>query len=135
LKIFKNPTYKNFQIKSSGADVSSFGLVPLLALVAFISFFSFGMGPVPWVILGEIFTPEVKTLCTTILCVWVWGLSGIVAKIFPSLVATLGIHWVMWAFSIGCFTALVAAFFTPETKGKSSEQILEMLSPKRGRII
>ncbi|XP_059491007.1 facilitated trehalose transporter Tret1-2 homolog [Neocloeon triangulifer] len=122
-----------FHLKANDVDLSSFGLVPLVALVGYICFFSLGLGPVPWVILGEIFTPDVKTLCTTIASMWVWGLCTIVAKIFPTLVAALGIHWVMWAFSLGCVLALVASCFTPETKGKSPSQIQEMLAPKRGR--
>jgi len=133
--IFHNKTILNliFQCKDSGVDVSSFGLVPLIALVAYISFFSLGIGPVPWVILGEVFTPEVKTLCTTLCSTWVWGLCCVVAKIFPSMVALVGVHWVMWAFSVGCLTALVASMFTPETKGKSPAQIQDMLAPSRSR--
>lgn len=114
-------------------DVSAYSTVPLVALVAYISFFSLGIGPVPWVILGEVFTSEVKTLCTTVCSMWVWGLCCVVAKIFPSMVAAIGIHWVMWAFSGGCLAGLVASFLTPETKGKSAAQIQEMLTPSRNR--
>lgn len=41
-------------------DVSYIGFVPLVSLCTFIILFSMGFGPVPWMMMGEIFPPQIK---------------------------------------------------------------------------
>ncbi|TMW45765.1 hypothetical protein DOY81_009155 [Sarcophaga bullata] len=49
-----------FDMKDSGKDVSSLGWLPLLCVVMFMVTFSMGYGPVPWLMMGELFLPDVK---------------------------------------------------------------------------
>jgi len=41
-------------------DVSSIGYVPLVALCVFIIAFSMGFGPIPWILISEIFPIQIK---------------------------------------------------------------------------
>jgi len=49
-----------FYAKDSNYDVSSIGFIPLLSLCVFIVLFSIGFGPIPWMLMGEIFPPQIK---------------------------------------------------------------------------
>lgn len=47
-------------MKENGNDVSSIGFVPLVSLCVFIVLFSIGFGPIPWMLIGEIFPAQIK---------------------------------------------------------------------------
>jgi predicted MFS family arabinose efflux permease len=47
-------------------NVSNLGWLPILALCIFIVCFSLGFGPVPWVMVGELFAPDVKGLAASL---------------------------------------------------------------------
>jgi len=49
-----------FYAKDSNYDVSSIGFIPLLSLCVFIILFSIGFGPIPWMLMGEIFPAQIK---------------------------------------------------------------------------
>lgn len=49
-----------FYAKDTNYDVSSIGYVPLVSLCVFIIMFSVGFGPIPWMMMGEIFPPQIK---------------------------------------------------------------------------
>ncbi|CAL4174098.1 unnamed protein product, partial [Meganyctiphanes norvegica] len=59
--------------------------LPLLALILFISSFSLGYGPIPWLMMGELFSADVKELAGSIATAFNWTLSFIVTSIFVSL--------------------------------------------------
>lgn len=41
-------------------DIPFIGFIPLVSLCSFIILFSMGFGPVPWMMMGEIFPPQIK---------------------------------------------------------------------------
>lgn len=49
-----------FYLQSSNYDVTSIGFIPLISLCVFIILFSFGFGPIPWMLIGEIFPAQIK---------------------------------------------------------------------------
>lgn len=49
-----------FYLKYFKYNVSYFGFVPLIALCMFIILFSIGFGPIPWMLMGEIFPIQIK---------------------------------------------------------------------------
>lgn len=56
-----------FYLKKAYSDVSFIvGLIPLISLCVFIITFSMGFGPIPWLMMGEIFPSQIKgkILCT-----------------------------------------------------------------------
>lgn len=48
------------KFKTEVAEVTVFDWLPLLFVAVFISAFSLGFGPVPWVVIGEIYSTEVR---------------------------------------------------------------------------
>lgn len=49
-----------FYMKESKFDVSSIGFIPLTSMCLFLILFSLGFGPIPWMLLGEIFPAQIK---------------------------------------------------------------------------
>lgn len=49
-----------FYLKHNGTDVTNIGWLPLLCICTFVFLFSLGFGPIPWMMMGEIYSPTVK---------------------------------------------------------------------------
>ena len=77
-----------------------------------------GVGPVLFTLLGEVFPPRAKGFCTS-LSLAIRDCGGFVnLKIFPGLVAALGLDMTFCLHGMLCLTACsVVYFFLPETKG------------------
>ncbi|VVC25777.1 Hypothetical protein CINCED_3A020911 [Cinara cedri] len=49
-----------FYMKETNYDVSSIGFIPLTSMCLFLILFSIGFGPIPWMLIGEIFPAQIK---------------------------------------------------------------------------
>lgn len=106
---------------------STLGWLPLFSLVTFIVTFSLGYGPVPWVMMGELFSPNVKELAVGLTILMVWNTSFEVTLVFQPLQSWLGDYGVYWLFSSLCVLNLVfCVSVVPETKGKTLEEVSAM---------
>jgi len=100
------------------------GIGVLVGVLGYVAFFAIGMGPIPWIVISEIFPGRIRGRATSagVLAIWVGCL--IVAQTFPALVAGIGPAWTFWVYT-AC--SLVSALFVyalvPETKGKTLEEI------------
>ncbi|XP_050082011.1 facilitated trehalose transporter Tret1-like [Anopheles aquasalis] len=111
------------------AQVENLEWLPVLALSMFVTMFSIGFGPVPWIIIGEIFAVDVKDFASSLAIFTSYALSFMLTQTFNPLRDGLGEAGTFWLF--GGFCALGALFvflFVPETKGKSFDQIQSRLS-------
>lgn len=113
-----------FYMMEDGKDVSSISFLPLLSVIFFIVMFSLGYGPIPWMMVGELFAPEVKGSATGIAVALNWISAFIVTLCFVFLVKNLGSAATFWIFSVICFVGTLFTFvLVPETKGKTLNQI------------
>ncbi|KAE9526661.1 hypothetical protein AGLY_013309 [Aphis glycines] len=55
-------------LQEHGVDVSSYNLIPFISLGAYICMFTLGSGPIPGVMIGEVFSPELIGFAIGILC-------------------------------------------------------------------
>lgn len=117
-----------FFLKEHEYDVSSIGLIPLVSMCLFIILFSVGFGPIPWMLIGEIFPAQIKGTACSIACMANWLFAFFVTKFFSSLVSAIHIYNTFWLFTLfsvlGTFFVL---FIVPETKGKTMDEIQEIL--------
>ncbi|XP_039490349.1 facilitated trehalose transporter Tret1-2 homolog isoform X1 [Drosophila santomea] len=110
-------------------DISeAIGWLPLLCIVLFIVSFSVGYGPIPWMIMGELFMPDVKGIAVSLSVMMNWVCVFLVTWLFGLLNAA-GADVPFWFFSawMAVATAYVAIALQ-ETKGKSANQIQSWLS-------
>ncbi|BFF92930.1 facilitated trehalose transporter Tret1-2 homolog [Drosophila madeirensis] len=118
-----------FDMKDSHKDVSSIGWLPLLCVVLFMITFSVGYGPIPWLMMGELFLPDVKATAVSITVMANWLCVFIVTKSFGSMIESLGSDVTFWFFA-ACMAAatIYVATMLQETKGKSASQIQSWLN-------
>jgi hypothetical protein len=117
-----------FQARDAGVDLSTLTWIPLVAVCLYIVIYSGGLGPVPWVLVGEVFPARARGACAALVGMWAWGQAFFVTLAFPPLLEAIGIGGSVWLFAAGCGIAgLFSIAFCPETKGKSIEQILKEL--------
>merc|ERR1712062_25471 len=98
--------------------------VPVISLSVLVFGFSLGFGPIPWLMMSELFAPEVKSIASSISTTFNWTLAFLVTKFFSDMVTGLTEAGAFWVFGgITVFTFFFCLLFVPETKGKSLEDI------------
>ena len=96
----------------------------LMSILVFIAAFSMAMGPMPWIIISEIFPARIRGRAASVGVLTLWAAIFLVAQTFPMLKASVGLTVTYFIYS-GCsfISFLFAALVLPETKGKTLEQI------------
>uniref|UniRef100_A0A2A4JCE7 Major facilitator superfamily (MFS) profile domain-containing protein n=1 Tax=Heliothis virescens TaxID=7102 RepID=A0A2A4JCE7_HELVI len=112
-----------------GADASPAELwtpVALMSLVLFL--YNIGLGSVPYVLISELFTINVRSLASSLLISWTWLSSFLLLRYYGTIAVLVGLHGTYYiCASITLLGALYIFFVIPETKGKAQEQIDEDL--------
>ncbi len=94
------------------------------SLVIYVACFAFGLGPIFWLLISEIYPLRVRGAAMSAVTVVNWGMNLLVALTFLSLVAVLGRGETFWLYGVIAIAAWVFFFLlVPETKGKTLEQI------------
>jgi MFS transporter, SP family, solute carrier family 2 (myo-inositol transporter), member 13 len=103
----------------------------LLLLCAFIAFFAFGPGVCVWLALTELMPTRIRSTGMGIAMVLNNGVAFLSALFFPVVVGSKGFHMMffIWA-SFTVIYFITAAFFMPETKGKTLEEIEDHFAGK-----
>lgn len=121
-----------FYLQSHGHDVSSISWLPLASVAMFIIVFSMGFGPIPWIMLGELFPSNVKGIASAVTAAFNWILAFAVTKSFQNLLDLLGSPVTFWLFAVMCIAGTIfTAVLVPETNGKDLEEIQLQLSGKK----
>lgn len=88
------------------------------------SCFAFGLGPIFWLLISEIYPLNVRGAAMSAVTVTNWALNLVVAVTFLTLVGVLGRAGTFWLYGvIGGGAWAFVYFLVPETKGQTLEQI------------
>jgi len=118
--------------KQDKTQVESLGWLPVASLCIFIIMFSMGYGPVPWLMMGELFATDIKGFAGSLAGTSNWLLAFVVTKTFVNLNNSLGIGGTFWLFAGLTVLGVIFVFFAvPETKGKSLTEIQQELAGNR----
>ncbi len=103
---------------------SSIGDIAVGSLVVYVTCFAFGLGPIFWLLISEIYPLAVRGAAMSVATVANWGMNLVVAVTFLTLVDAVGHAATFWIYGL----ITVGAWFfiyklVPETKGKTLEQI------------
>lgn len=107
--------------------------LPIASLCVYIIAFSLGLGPIPWVLVGELFTTEVKAIASSLSGSMSWLIAFLVTKFFSNVRDAIGLGQTFFIFA--GFAAVCTAFvwfMVPETKGKSFNDIQRSLNGETG---
>lgn len=114
--------------KDDPAILDPISWLPLLSLSLFIIAFSFGFGPIPWMMAGELCLIDIRAFVASTAGTLNWLLSFTVTSTFNSLNNAIGSGQVFWIFAGIMLLGFVFIFtIVPETKGKSVDEIQVML--------
>lgn len=118
-----------FYLQTEGYNVGSIFWLPIASLLVFIITYNLGIAPVPWTILGEVFPANVKCLASTISCCLCLVLAFSTSVFFPHVKLLIGLAQSFWLFATFCGAFIFFVYFVvPETKGKSFQEIQNMLN-------
>ncbi|MDQ6704755.1 MAG: sugar porter family MFS transporter [Acidobacteriota bacterium] len=93
-------------------------------LVIYVACFAFGLGPIFWLLISEIYPLKVRGAAMSAVTVTNWAMNLAVAVTFLTLVAVLGHAETFWLYGVVAVGAWIFFYLlVPETKGKSLEQI------------
>jgi SP family galactose:H+ symporter-like MFS transporter len=98
--------------------------VAITGLVIYVACFAFGLGPIFWLLISEIYPLKNRGIAMSAVTVTNWVMNLLVAVTFLSLVAVLGHAHTFWFYglvAVGAWTFFYR--LVPETKGKTLEQI------------
>lgn len=112
-----------------GCKVEVFNWVPVVSFSFILFAAAWAITGLPFVVITEILPDQFKDFGSSLTSSINWSLSFVVVKFLPILSNTLGFPGTMFLFGGFCLgSAILIILFLPETKGKSYQQIMDMLS-------
>ena len=96
----------------------------VVALLLYIASFAISLGPLPHLMMSEVFPLSVRGAGMSISSCSNWGFNFIVVFLFPLMLATIGLAGAFTLFAIVCLGGILFTMaLLPETRGVSLEQI------------
>jgi hypothetical protein len=108
------------------------GIMAALCIALFIAFYSVGPGVCVWLALSELMPTRIRSAGMGIALLINQGVATVIAAVFLPMVGNFG-FFAMFLFWAACTVIyfITAAFFLPETKGKTLEEIEEHFEGKK----
>ncbi|KAI5966843.1 uncharacterized protein KGF55_000252 [Candida pseudojiufengensis] len=100
--------------------ITKSSILSILGTFTFITFFAIGLGPIPFLLVGEVTQPNAKASAQSFGTSLNWIATFIVGYLFPILLHSIG-GSVYFIFTAMClFSVWFISKYIPETKGKTS---------------
>ncbi|XP_017786437.1 PREDICTED: facilitated trehalose transporter Tret1-like [Nicrophorus vespilloides] len=104
--------------------LADFSFIPLISLIVFIIAYCVGFGPLPWLMLAEMFQPSFKSTGCGIATMFNWTMVFAVTAAFPLVRNKYGDNFTFYLFAaFNLFAVLFTMSYVPETRGKTSDEI------------
>jgi SP family facilitated glucose transporter-like MFS transporter 8 len=121
-----------FMLQSPGKPATAVWLL-LAGSYGYIASFAIGAGPIPWLMMAEIFPNDVRGKACLIASATNWCCSFIVTCSVKALKSVLEYQGVFYMYGGVCaISAIIANFLVQETKGKSLDEVTMMLQSPTG---
>jgi SP family arabinose:H+ symporter-like MFS transporter len=105
-------------------------IVILVAIAAYVASFAISLGPVMWVMLSEIFPTEQRAAAIGVVGFWNSLVSASITLLFPKELSSWGPAGTFLAYGLTAVAGLLfIAAYAPETKGKTLEELAQILTP------
>ena len=102
-------------------------MASLFFVIAFVSFFEIGLGPIPWLIVAEMFEAKYVATAMSASCQLNWACNFIVGLVFPYLQSYLGAFSFVPFAVVLLLTIIFVIVWLPETKGTTPEELREVI--------
>eukprot|EP00301_Raphidiophrys_heterophryoidea_P016201 c25759_g1_i1.p1 GENE.c25759_g1_i1~~c25759_g1_i1.p1 ORF type:complete len:480 (-),score=115.03 c25759_g1_i1:41-1480(-) len=108
------------------------GWLAMTSVLVYITCFSMGVGPIPWLMMPEVLPTEIRAITGGVATCVNWTGAFIVALTFAPLRGAIQNYGCFWAFSSVCGLGAVFFYFmVPETKGRSLDEIQQLLQQRK----
>ncbi|KAJ0106901.1 MFS quinate transporter [Diaporthe amygdali] len=113
----------NQAVHPTDTSLSGNNIFAIICVYLFVVFFSFGWGPIPYVLSSECSPNHVRSLIMAASLMTQWLFNFVIAKLTPIMLDSIT-YGTFLLFGACCILALLyAVFFVPETKGVPLESI------------
>ena len=108
-------------------------MTALFAVVSYVSFFEIGLGPIPWLIVAEMFEGKYVAVAMSLCSQLNWFCNFIIGLVFPWMNEHLG------PYSFGPFATVLALVFIfaltilPETQSKSPQELVAEMTRRNSQ--
>ncbi len=103
----------------------------LFSIFLFVISFAISMGPIPWIMIPELFPTYLRARAAGICTVLMWGCNWAIGQFSPMMLSSWGNRNTFFFFAVVNFVILVGVYtFVPETKDKTLEEIEDFFWPK-----
>ncbi|MGP4040067.1 sugar porter family MFS transporter [Gracilibacillus sp. D59] len=100
------------------------GVLLIILIAGFTASFCVSMGPIPWIMIPEIFPNHLRAKAVGIATIFLWGANWAIGQFTPVLINNMGSSFTFWMFAVInviCFIFVMT--IVPETKNKTLEEI------------
>ncbi len=105
------------------------GIFTLICILLFIAFFASCIGPVFWTLVSEIFPNRIRGKAVAFASFTQWIFNFLVVLLFPHFLASIGgAKTFLFLALMSLFQWLFTYLYVPETKGKSLEEIEQLVT-------
>jgi sugar porter (SP) family MFS transporter len=117
---------------STQLQAAHLGVITFVAVLAYIAFFAIALGPIPHLMMAEIFPIHVRNTGMGMASICNWGFNFLVVFTYPLFIKGFGLAATFWIYAIACVLGfLFTRLYVPETRGVSLEDITEHLLSKK----
>ncbi|MCK0191568.1 sugar porter family MFS transporter [Arenibacter sp. F20364] len=96
----------------------------LILILGFVGCFGTSLGPIPWVLISEIFPTKTRGIAMSLSIMVLWIGVWFISQFTPVLLDKIGGAFTFWLFMINAIILLIFTYkMIPETKGKTLEEI------------
>ncbi|MDX8046429.1 sugar porter family MFS transporter [Gracilibacillus sp. S3-1-1] len=107
------------------------GVLLIIMIAGFTASFCISMGPIPWIMIPEIFPNHLRAKAVGIATIFLWGANWAIGQFTPVLINNMGSSFTFWMFAVInviCFIFVMT--IVPETKNKTLEEIGQLWKTK-----
>ncbi|KAI5715228.1 hypothetical protein M8J77_012612 [Diaphorina citri] len=126
--VFQGIVSGYFYLEQQKMEVKSFFWVPLSSIIFYLITYSIGLGPLPWAVMAEIFSPAIKSKGSAFTAAICWFFSFLLTEFFPLVSTSLGPAVCFAVFSGFCIVSTVyVGLILPDTYGLTMAEIQTLL--------
>jgi SP family galactose:H+ symporter-like MFS transporter len=111
-----------------GSHSAALGWLAVISVMLYVGSFAISLGPIFWLLISEIYPQRIRGMAMGVATMTNWSFNLLVALTFLVLIENLGPSNTFFLYavvSIGSF--LFAYYLVPETKGRTLEEIADMI--------
>ncbi len=106
----------------------------IVATSGFIASFAFSLGPIPWIVMAEIFPTKLRGRAMALATLVLFGTTGLLGQVFPWMLETLGAANTFYLLAAGTLPTFGFVLkILPETMGRTLEEIEQTWVSRGGR--